>query len=102
VLTRVCSDLARTRFPSVVDIKARLTRLVAQVREEATGRSWDTLYEALTPEQRVALDLLLEVPEGDLGAGAVATPASRASRCREGGCHQAQVRRISPGQKPKS
>jgi hypothetical protein len=42
----------------------RLTRLVSRVREEETGRLWDTLYEALTPEQRVEFDLLLEVPEG--------------------------------------
>jgi hypothetical protein len=41
-----------------------LTRLVARAREEATGRLWDTLYEALSFEQRFALDPLLEVPEG--------------------------------------
>ena len=54
---------------------------MARVREEETGRLWDTLYEALTPEQRVEWDLLLEVPEGSRisGVGAVAMPPSRAS-----------------------
>ena len=41
-----------------------LARLVARVREAATQRVWDTLYELPTPRQRVALELLLEVPEG--------------------------------------
>ena len=42
----------------------RLTRLVARVRDDATQRLWDTLYELLTHEQRFALDLLLEVSAG--------------------------------------
>jgi TnpA family transposase len=40
-----------------------LTRLVARVRDAATKRVWDTLYELPTPQQRQALELLLEVPE---------------------------------------
>jgi len=41
-----------------------LTRLVARLRDEATQRLWDTLSELLTPEQRLGLDRLLEVPAG--------------------------------------
>lgn len=41
-----------------------LARLVARVREEATQRLWERLYGLLSPEQRVMLDVLLEVPEG--------------------------------------
>jgi hypothetical protein len=41
-----------------------LARLVARVREETTRRLWDTLYAALTEQQRVALDALLVVAPG--------------------------------------
>ena len=41
-----------------------LARLVARVREEATQRLSETLYELLTPQQRFMLDMLLEFPEG--------------------------------------
>ncbi len=41
-----------------------LARLVAQVRDEATQRLWDSLYELLTARQRAELERLLEVPEG--------------------------------------
>jgi len=43
---------------------SRLTRLVARVRDEATERLWDSLSAPATPEQRIALDRLLEVPPG--------------------------------------
>ena len=39
-----------------------LTRLVARVRDAATQRLFDTLYQLPTPALRAALDLLLEVP----------------------------------------
>jgi hypothetical protein len=41
-----------------------LARLVAQVRDTATQRLWDTLYELLTASQRAVLERLLEVPDG--------------------------------------
>ncbi|MGZ4665727.1 MAG: DUF4158 domain-containing protein [Frankiaceae bacterium] len=41
-----------------------LTRLIARVRDDATQRLWDTLHELLTPEQRFALNMLLEVSAG--------------------------------------
>ncbi|MBJ7611391.1 MAG: DUF4158 domain-containing protein [Candidatus Dormibacteraeota bacterium] len=41
-----------------------LARLVAQVRDEATQRLWDTLYELLTASQRAVPERLLEVPDG--------------------------------------
>lgn len=41
-----------------------LARLVAQVREEATQRLWDTLYEQPTTRQRSTLEHLLDVPDG--------------------------------------
>jgi len=41
-----------------------LARLVARERNAATQRLWDTLYAALTAQQRAALDALLEVPPG--------------------------------------
>ncbi|MGH9008736.1 MAG: Tn3 family transposase [Acidimicrobiia bacterium] len=40
-----------------------LARLVARVRDEATQRLWDTLYELLTGRQRLVLEGLLEVPD---------------------------------------
>jgi len=43
---------------------SRLARLVARERDAATQRLWDSLYAALTGQQRVALDALLEVPPG--------------------------------------
>ncbi len=41
-----------------------LAWLVARVREETTRRLWDTLYAALTEQQRWALDALLVVAPG--------------------------------------
>ena len=41
-----------------------LARVVARERNAATQRLWDTLYAALTAQQRAALDALLEVPPG--------------------------------------
>ncbi len=41
-----------------------LARLVAQVRDDATRRLWDTLVARLTPKQRATLERLLDVPEG--------------------------------------
>ena len=41
-----------------------LTRLVAQVRDAATARLWDTLSALATQEQRRTLGLLLVVPAG--------------------------------------
>ena len=41
-----------------------LARLVARVREAATQRLWETVSAAVTVQQRVALDALLEVPAG--------------------------------------
>jgi len=41
-----------------------LARLVAQVRDDATQRLWDALYELLTTSQRAMLERLLEVPDG--------------------------------------
>ena len=41
-----------------------LTRLIAQVRGQATDRLYATVCELVTPPQRLVLDLLLEVPEG--------------------------------------
>jgi TnpA family transposase len=41
-----------------------LARLVARERDAATQRLWETLYAALTAQQRLALDALLEVPHG--------------------------------------
>jgi hypothetical protein len=43
---------------------SRLARLVARERDAATQRLWDSLYAALTGQQRAALDALLEVPPG--------------------------------------
>ena len=37
-----------------------LARLVASVRDEATQRLWETLYDLMTAEQRSVLDALLE------------------------------------------
>jgi TnpA family transposase len=42
-----------------------LARLVAQVRDEANQRLWETLDGLLTAEQRVLLDSLTKVPEGE-------------------------------------
>lgn len=42
-----------------------LARLVAQVREEAYQRLWDTLHGMLSAEQRRLLDCLAVVPEGE-------------------------------------
>ena len=42
-----------------------LARLVAQVREEAYQRLWDTLHGMLTGEQRRRLDSLAVVSEGE-------------------------------------
>jgi hypothetical protein len=42
-----------------------LTRLVAHTRDEATGRLYETLARLPTATQGQALDLLLEVPEGE-------------------------------------
>ena len=41
-----------------------MTRLIAQVRGQATDRLYATLCELVAPPQRLVLDLLLEVPEG--------------------------------------
>jgi tetratricopeptide (TPR) repeat protein len=41
-----------------------LARLVARTREEATGRLWEALAGLLSDEQALALDQLLEVPDG--------------------------------------
>ncbi|MFI6803383.1 DUF4158 domain-containing protein, partial [Streptosporangium canum] len=41
-----------------------LTRLVARVRDTATDRLYETLYEVLSPRQRMILQMLLEVPDG--------------------------------------
>ncbi|XVQ15648.1 DUF4158 domain-containing protein [Spirillospora sp. CA-255316] len=41
-----------------------LARLVAQVRDEVTGRLWEELCALLSPEQRAGLETLLVVPEG--------------------------------------
>ncbi|MGH9123882.1 MAG: Tn3 family transposase [Acidimicrobiales bacterium] len=41
-----------------------LARPVAQVRDEATKRLWDTLYRLLTARQHTALERLLEVADG--------------------------------------
>ena len=41
-----------------------LARLVARERDAATQRLWDSLYAALTVQQRAALDALLVVPPG--------------------------------------
>lgn len=41
-----------------------LVRLVSRVRGAAAQRLWETLHALLTPEQRVMLDVLLEVPDG--------------------------------------
>ena len=41
-----------------------LARLVAQVRDDATQRLWDALYELLTAKQRAVLERLLDVSEG--------------------------------------
>jgi hypothetical protein len=41
-----------------------IARLVARVRDEATERQYDTLYQLLTPGQRAILEMLLEVPAG--------------------------------------
>jgi TnpA family transposase len=43
---------------------SRLARLVARERDAATQRLRDSLYAALTGQQRAALDALLEVPPG--------------------------------------
>src|SRR6266568_9066362 len=43
---------------------SRLARLVAQERDAATQRLWETLHAALTGQQRLALDALLAVPPG--------------------------------------
>jgi hypothetical protein len=43
---------------------SRLARLVARERDAATQRLQDSLYAALTGQQRAALDALLEVPPG--------------------------------------
>lgn len=37
---------------------------MAQVRDDATQRLWDALYELLTAKQRAMLERLLDVPEG--------------------------------------
>jgi len=42
-----------------------LARLVAQVRDEANQRLWETLFGLLTSEQRALLDSLTQVPEGE-------------------------------------
>lgn len=41
-----------------------LARVVARVRDQATQRLWETLYDLLTDRQRRVLELALEVPEG--------------------------------------
>jgi hypothetical protein len=41
-----------------------LARLVAQVRDEATQRLWDTLSQRLAPKQRETLERLLDVVDG--------------------------------------
>jgi hypothetical protein len=41
-----------------------LARLVARERDAATQRLWESLYAALTGQQRAALDALLVVPPG--------------------------------------
>ncbi|MER5625089.1 Tn3 family transposase [Streptosporangium sp. NPDC002544] len=43
---------------------SRLARLVVREREAATQRLWQTLYGALSGQQRLALDALLVVPPG--------------------------------------
>jgi hypothetical protein len=43
---------------------SRLARLGARERDAATQRLWETLYAALTGQQRLALDALLVVPPG--------------------------------------
>jgi hypothetical protein len=43
---------------------SRLARLVARERDAATQRLQDSLYAALTGQQRAALDALLAVPSG--------------------------------------
>jgi hypothetical protein len=43
---------------------SRLARLVARERDAATQRLWDTLYAALTDQQRREMDALLMVPPG--------------------------------------
>jgi hypothetical protein len=42
-----------------------LARLVAQVRDDANHRLWDTLHGLLTSEQRALLETLTKVPEGE-------------------------------------
>lgn len=42
-----------------------LVRLVASRRDAATQRLWETLYALLTDEQKLLLDKLLEVDDGD-------------------------------------
>jgi TnpA family transposase len=42
-----------------------LARLVAQVRDEANQRLWDTLCALLTSEQRAVLETLMKVPDGE-------------------------------------
>jgi len=68
---------------------SRLARLVARERDAATQRLWDSLYAALTGQQRLALDALLEVPHGarvsDLAAPRGALLYSRLSREEFGG-----------------
>src|SRR5664279_2119907 len=60
---RLCRAVAAGERRAAAGI-SRLTRLVARVRDEATERLWDSLSAPATPEQRIALDRLLEVPPG--------------------------------------
>ena len=41
-----------------------LARLVARVRDQATQRLWDVLCDLVRDDQRVVLELLLDVPDG--------------------------------------
>ena len=50
----------RVRLPGVTT----LGRVLAQVRDDATQRLWDAIYELLTASQRAVLERLLDVPEG--------------------------------------
>ncbi len=76
-----------------------LARLVARERDAATQRLWDSLYAALTVQQRAALDALLVVPPGgrvselERWRAGPARPSARrwSGRCTGRGDHRVGV-----------